>query len=352
MIGDITGDTFNVNTPNADVIDQTTGGTINVVDADNNSYHYNGTSSIVWKDTNGGRFVNDKDTPVDITIGAGTNVTLNGKLGVVTAEGNATITLQPETIVAELEVAAGTVTVNAPAGAIELQTGEGAVTPEAGSGYETELNLAAAKTLAGSKESAEYTVASWTTLSQALALAESTVDEMNAKTSAINAAVSDLVTVAQEITHSLNLDGDSMSSSIVQFGSNGLEIPSFLTGVEAGNYEFKLVFDQAQSDSLTAYYNNTKKDSSWTEGTTPDWFTYLLGTVPTAADDADVNAMFEMKVDETGVIIQDGTQLNSGDGLGADAGMIIPNDFPAGVYKFVGTVGEFHIVVEVTINQQ
>lgn len=284
LIGNITGDTFNVNAPNADVFDETTGGTINIIDADNNSYHYNGTSSIVWRDTNGGRFVNDKVTPVNITIAAGTQVTLNGNLGVVTAEGNATVTLQPNTTVEELAIEAGTVTVDAPEGAIEQVSGNGSVT------------------------------------------------------------------VAQEITHVLNLDENTVGSSLVQFGSDDLTVPSFLSEVEAGEFDFKLVYNEEQSAALVNYYNTEKRDESWTSETTPEWFTYLLGTVPTEAADVDVNAMFVMSIDENGnAVIKDGTQLNSGDRQGSEAGMIIPNNFPSGTYHFVGTVGEFTVTVVVEI---
>jgi hypothetical protein len=102
LIGDINGDTFNVNTPNADVIDNTTGGTINVIDAANSSYYYNGTSSIIFNDNNG-RFVNEKVTPANLTVGSNVTVTLGGTIGTVVVGSNSTITVEADATVKEVQ---------------------------------------------------------------------------------------------------------------------------------------------------------------------------------------------------------------------------------------------------------
>jgi hypothetical protein len=102
LVGNISGKTFDVNAPNADVIDDTTAGTINVVDAANSSYYYNGTSSINFNDNNG-RFVNENVTPANLTIGSNVTVTLGGTIGTVVSGSNSTITVEIDATVEEVQ---------------------------------------------------------------------------------------------------------------------------------------------------------------------------------------------------------------------------------------------------------
>lgn len=99
LVGNIAGKTFTVNAPNADIIDETTGGTINVIDAANSSYYYNGSSAIVWSD-NGGRFVNETNVAADLTLQSNVvTLTVSGKIGTVVVEGATTITVEQNTTI-------------------------------------------------------------------------------------------------------------------------------------------------------------------------------------------------------------------------------------------------------------
>lgn len=97
----------------------------------NNSYHYKGNSSLTWSDINGGSFVNETSSPanltvtdgssitvknsvgspqpVNVTVAAGANVTLDGIINTVSAPAGTTVNIAENATVNEIE---GDATVN------------------------------------------------------------------------------------------------------------------------------------------------------------------------------------------------------------------------------------------------
>ena len=145
------------------------------------------------------------------------------------------------------------------------------------------------------------------------------------------------------LNYTITLGDESEESIIVQFGNEGITPPLF--EASNGTYEFRLVYDDNQSLDLRTWYENNKKPSE----PIPNWYTYLLNTVPENEGDTSINPMFNIVKDDQGWRIQDGTKLESGNTDLANKGMIIPNNFPKDKYIFTGVIDGVEITVEIIV---
>ncbi|MBM7648427.1 hypothetical protein JOC78_001369 [Bacillus ectoiniformans] len=178
------------------------------------------------------------------------------------------------------------------------------------------------------------------------------VSEVSTENKALNESFTDATSTEaipfsdlfqHSIDRSVTLDSNLSENTVVQFGTNFSQ-PAL--NAKDGTYGFKLVYDDEQSESLRNWYDTHKKPNV---ETVPAWYTYLLNTVPTSAEDTEVNAMFNLVKSGTGWKIQDGTQAAEGDPTLADTGMIIPNGFPSGIYTFKGMIEGTEVTINITV---
>jgi hypothetical protein len=126
----------------------------------------------------------------------------------------------------------------------------------------------------------------------------------------------------------------------IQFASPTVVNPFNVALTSGTEIPFKLISTPNGVD-MTAYYTALKGSAL----TTTSWGQYLISTLPGAASQT---AMFYIKYDGANYTIADGTQ----NFVGTQSPMLIPGDFPAGIYTLTGKVNDTDLTVAFTITNE